>query len=65
MLSSVDHRISSDQTALKDKLGDLGSEFDSLMHSLTNKMLFKDSFLHADDFLEMLRQLLQNSLTHG
>ena len=58
VLSSVDHRISSDQVALKEKLGEFGPEFDSLIHSLTNIMLFKDPFLHADDFLEMLRQLL-------
>ena len=58
VLSSVDHRISSDQAALKEKLGEFGPEFDSLIHSLTNKMLFKDPFLHADDFLEMLRLLL-------
>ena len=58
VLSSVDHRISSDQAALKGKLGEFGPEFDSLIHSLTNKMLFKDPFLHADDFLEILRKLL-------
>ena len=58
VLSSVDHRISSDQAALKEILGEFGPEFDSLIHSLTNKMLFKDPFLHADDFLELLRELL-------
>ena len=33
VLSSVDHRISSDQAALKGKLGEFGPEFDSLIHA--------------------------------
>ena len=37
VLSSVDHRISSDQAALKEKLGEFGPEFDSLIHSLLDQ----------------------------
>ena len=51
LLSAINHRISDDQEALKEKLGPLGAEFDVLTHSLTNALLFKDPFLHADDFL--------------
>ena len=58
LLSAINHRISDDQEALKEKLGPLGAEFDVLTHSLTNALLFKDPFLHADDFLEVMRTLL-------
>ena len=58
LLSAVNHRISDDQEALKEKLGPLGAEFDVLTHSLTNALLFKDPFLHVDDFLAVMRTLL-------
>ena len=58
LLSSINHRISEDQEALREKLGPLGAEFDVLTHSLTNALLFQDPFLHVDDFLAVMRTLL-------
>jgi hypothetical protein len=57
-LSVVTHRVTSEQLALNQVLGDLGAEFDSTMFALTNKLLYQDPFVEADEFMELLYDLV-------
>ena len=57
-LTCVDRRISQDQRLLKEKLGPLGDEFDSLLHSVTDKLLLQYPWNDADDFKDILFKLL-------
>ena len=57
-LTCVDRRISQDQKLLREKLGPLGDEFDSLLHSVTDKLLLQYPWNDADDFKDILFKLL-------
>jgi len=57
-LSVITHRVTSEQVALNQVLGDLGAEFDSTMFALTNKLLYQDPFVEADEFMELLYDLV-------
>ena len=57
-LTCVDRRISQDQRLLKEKLGPLGDEFDSVLHSVTDKLLLQYPWNDADDFKDILFKLL-------
>ena len=57
-LSVVTHRVTSEQLALNQVLGDLGAEFDSTMFALTNKLLYQDPFVEAVEFMELLYDLV-------
>lgn len=57
-LSVISHRITSEQLALNEVLGPLGHQFDSAMFALTNKMLYQDPFVDADEFMDVLYDLI-------